>query len=173
MKIKAKSQRLITTLVVGCLLLPQALWAQRNAVVEDSPNAGVMAADLVVARPIGLVLTVAGTAAFIVSLPFTLLAGNASDAAEKLMIAPAALTFVRCLGCKQVGYSYRDIDKNNARKERKSQEEAEAQSEAEKKAGSVTYLVNFSSKATATCSGTNALISPPIAAISLTREDEI
>ena len=131
MKTKAKSQRVITTLVVGCLLLPQVLWAQKSSAIDDSPNAGVMAADLVVARPVGLVLTVAGTAAFIVSLPFTLLAGNASDAAEKLMIAPAATTFMRCLGCRQNGYSYRDIDKNNARKERKTQEEAEAQSEAE------------------------------------------
>ena len=88
-----------------------------------------MAADLVIARPVGVVLTVVGTAAFIVSLPFTLLAGNASDAAEQLMIAPASSTFMRCLGCTQTGYSYRDIDKNNARKERRAQEEAEAGAE--------------------------------------------
>lgn len=131
MKTKAKSQRVATALVVGCLLLPQALWAQRNTAIDESPNAGVMAADLVVARPVGVVLTVAGAAAFVVSLPFTLLAGNASDAAEKLMIAPAATTFMRCLGCTQSGYSYRDIDKNKARKEKNAQEAAEAQPEAE------------------------------------------
>jgi hypothetical protein len=127
MKITAKTKRCMAALIAACMLMPQMLLAERQVSVDQSPNAGVMAADLVVARPIGLVLTVAGTAAFVVSLPFTLLAGNASDAAETLMIGPAKETFVRCLGCRQDGYSYRDIDKNNARKERNAQEEAESQ----------------------------------------------
>ncbi|MEH6580697.1 MAG: hypothetical protein V7754_02085 [Halioglobus sp.] len=131
MKIKAKSHRAFTALIVACLLVPQTLWAQRQASIDESPHAGVMAADLVISRPIGVVMTVAGAAAFVVSLPFTLLAGNASDAAEKLMIGPAANTFVRCLGCTEPGYSYRDIDKNNARKERKAREQSEAQAMAE------------------------------------------
>ena len=129
MRITAKSQRVLITLLAACLLLPQTLWAERTISVDESPHAGVMAADLVIARPVGVVLTVVGTAAFIVSLPFTLLAGNASDAAEKLMIAPASSTFMRCLGCTQTGYSYRDIDKNNARKEQRAQEKAEAGAE--------------------------------------------
>ena len=129
MRITAKSQRVLITLLAACLLLPQTLWAERTISVDESPHAGVMAADLVIARPVGVVLTVVGTAAFIVSLPFTLLAGNASDAAEQLMIAPASSTFMRCLGCTQTGYSYRDIDKNNARKERSAQEKAEAGAE--------------------------------------------
>jgi hypothetical protein len=129
MRITAKSQRVLITLLATCLLLPQTLWAERTISVDESPHAGVMAADLVIARPVGVVLTVVGTAAFLVSLPFTLLAGNASDAAEQLMIAPASSTFMRCLGCTQTGYSYRDIDKNNARKERRAQEEAEAGAE--------------------------------------------
>ncbi len=77
---------------------------------------------MVVARPIGLVLTVLGTAAFIVSLPFTLLAGSASEAAETLMIGPAETTFVRCLGCTKNGYSNKDIEKNRAMKEREAAE---------------------------------------------------
>ena len=127
MKITVKSKRVITTVMVALLLLPQMLLAERKISVDESPNAGVMMADLVVARPIGVVLTVLGTAAFVVSLPFTLLAGNASDSAETLMIAPAETTFMRCLGCRQTGYSYRDIDKNNARKERNARSEAESQ----------------------------------------------
>ena len=129
MRITAKSQRVLITVLATCLLLPQTLWAERTITVDESPHAGVMAADLVIARPVGVVLTVVGAAAFIVSLPFTLLAGNASDAAEQLMIAPASSTFMRCLGCTQTGYSYRDIDKNNARKERSAQEKAEAGAE--------------------------------------------
>jgi hypothetical protein len=119
-KIKAKNNRALVALFVGALVLPQTLWAQGS--IDETPGPGAMAGDLVVARPIGLVLTVAGTAAFIVSLPFTLLAGSASEAAETLMLGPAKTTFVRCLGCTNVGYSNKDIEKNNARKEKKAAE---------------------------------------------------
>ena len=131
MKITAKSNRVVTALMAACMLLPQTLWAARTVTIDESPHAGLMAADLVISRPIGVVVTVVGTAAFVLSLPFTLLAGNASDAAEQLMIAPAAETFVRCLGCTNSGYSYRDIDKNNARKEKKAREAAESQAMAQ------------------------------------------
>ena len=131
MKTNLKSRRTTAVLMAACMLLPQTLLAQRSVAIDESPHAGKMAADLVISRPIGLGITVLGTAAFVVSLPFTLLAGNATDAADKLMISPAAETFVRCLGCTQSGYSYRDIDKNNARKERKAREAAEAQAMAQ------------------------------------------
>jgi hypothetical protein len=131
MKIKARTHRGLVAVLAACLLLPQTLWAARTVSIDESPHAGVMAADLVISRPVGVVMTAVGTAAFVVSLPFTLLAGNASDAAEKLMIEPAAATFMRCLGCTQPGYSYRDIDKNNARKERRAREQAEAQTMAQ------------------------------------------
>ncbi|MEH6589412.1 MAG: hypothetical protein V7746_04090 [Halioglobus sp.] len=131
MKRTQSSNRFTMAALVACLLLPQTLWAQRVVAIDDSPHAGVMVADLVIARPAGVVVTALGAAAFVVSLPFTLLGGNASDAAEQLMIRPAESTFVRCLGCRQGGYSYRDIDKNNARKEKKAREEAEAQAMAQ------------------------------------------
>jgi hypothetical protein len=95
-----------------CLIAPQALWAQ-NA-VDESPNEWAMVGDLLVARPIGLVMTVGGTAVWLVSLPFTLLAGHAAEAAETLMIGPAESTFMRCLGCRNTGYTYKDIEKNRA-----------------------------------------------------------
>jgi hypothetical protein len=120
MKIKAKTKRALIALFISALVLPQTLWAQGS--IGESPSAGAMAGDLVVARPIGIVMTVAGTAAFIVSLPFTLLAGSASEAAETLMIGPAATTFVRCLGCTNTGYSNKDIEKNRAEKEREAAE---------------------------------------------------
>jgi hypothetical protein len=110
MKSKSTTKRALVALILSCFVLPQTLWAQGS--VEEKPNAGKMAGDLVVARPIGLVMTVAGTAAFIVSLPFTLLAGNVSEAADSLMIGPAETTFMRCLGCTSTGYSYKDIEKN-------------------------------------------------------------
>lgn len=124
MKIKVKSRQVLAGALAIAMLLPQTLLAERRATIDESPNAGVMVADLVVARPIGVLVTAAGTVAFLVSLPFTLLAGSASDAAETLMIGPAANTFMRCLGCTNAGYSYRDIDKNNARKERDAESQA-------------------------------------------------
>ncbi len=107
--------RAVSALLLSCFVLPQTLWAQ--GAVDEKPNAGMMAGDLIVARPVGLVMTVAGTAAFVVSLPFTLLAGSVGEAADSLMIGPAETTFMRCLGCINTGYSYKDIEKNREGKE--------------------------------------------------------
>jgi len=113
MKIILRSRRATIALMIACLMLPQALWAQ-NAVDED-PNALIMVGDLVVARPIGVVMTVGGVAVWLVSLPFTLLAGHAGEAAETLMQGPAEATFMRCLGCRNTGYVSKDLsqDDNN------------------------------------------------------------
>lgn len=71
--------------------------------IVEKPSAAAMAGDLVIARPILLGMTVLGTAAYVVSLPFTLAGGNAAEAADTLMIGPAKATFVRCLGCTKSG----------------------------------------------------------------------
>lgn len=109
MTINSMTHRLAAVAVVASLALPQALWAQEA--VDESPSAGAMVGDLLVARPFGLVMTVGGAAAFVVSLPFTLLAGHASEAAETLMVGPAKTTFMRCLGCREVGYTNKDIER--------------------------------------------------------------
>ncbi|MEM6580715.1 MAG: hypothetical protein AAF699_05560 [Pseudomonadota bacterium] len=118
MKITPRGGRVSTALLITCLLLPQMLWAQepegmaREGAVQEDPNGFAMLGDLVVARPIGLVLTAGGTALWLVSLPFTLLAGNASQAADTLILGPGEQTFMRCLGCTQSGYTYVDIKQN-------------------------------------------------------------
>jgi len=63
-----------------------------------------MMADLVVARPVGLVVTALGTATFLVGLPFIMAGGNLVESGEKLVIGPAQETFNRCLGCKNSGW---------------------------------------------------------------------
>ena len=88
----------------------------REGAVDEDPNGFAMLGDFVVARPIGLLLTAGGTALWLVSLPFTLLAGNAGDAADTLILGPGEQTFVRCLGCRQSGYTYSDIDQYEQRK---------------------------------------------------------
>ena len=64
----------------------------------ERPTALNMVGDAV-ARPLMLVATVAGTALFAVTLPFSLLGGNAGEAGEVLVIEPFKMTFLRCLGC--------------------------------------------------------------------------
>ena len=110
MKITRKARRAITGLCAGCLMLPQGLWAQ--TAIDESPNEFAMVGDLLVARPIGVVMTVGGVATWLVSLPFTLLAGHAGEAAQTLMLGPAEATFMRCLGCRNTGYTYKDIEAN-------------------------------------------------------------
>ncbi|MCZ6644508.1 MAG: hypothetical protein O7F71_23280 [Gammaproteobacteria bacterium] len=73
------------------------------AAPEDGPTALAMAGDLVIARPIGAVITVVGAVAFVVSLPFSAAGGNVEEAAQTLVVGPARATFVRCLGCKTSG----------------------------------------------------------------------
>jgi len=62
-----------------------------------------MALDGLIVRPITLVATVIGTVIWTVTLPFSLLGGNAGDAAESLIMTPARATFIRCLGCTSSG----------------------------------------------------------------------
>ena len=124
MKIISGARRATVALMIGCLMLPQALWAQ-NA-VDESPNEFAMVGDLLVARPIGVVMTVGGVAVWLVSLPFTLMAGHASEAAETLMLGPAQATFVRCLGCRNPGYTGKDTDQSERNEEKVAQQEEAA-----------------------------------------------
>ncbi len=90
-------------LMLLCLTLVGLPGAPAFAAPEDQPSAGAMTADLVVARPVGLVMTAVGAAVFVVSLPFTALAGGMGQAADTLVKKPAQETFVRCLGCRSAG----------------------------------------------------------------------
>jgi hypothetical protein len=74
-----------------------------GVLAQDSPNevdrdAGVMAADLVLARPVGLVAIAAGACLFVASIPFSALGGNTGQAFQKLVIEPTDFTFHRPLG---------------------------------------------------------------------------
>jgi len=129
MTIRVRARGATVALMIGCLLAPQMLWAQDA--VDESPNEWAMVGDLLVARPIGVVLTVGGAAAWLVSLPFTLLAGHASEAADTLIAGPVETTFMRCLGCRQPGYTDKDREAIKRRDERQAAEEEAARAEAE------------------------------------------
>lgn len=94
------SRTSLVTLMAVLLLAPSVSFASS---IDESPSAGAMVADAVVARPVLLAFTVVGTALYLVTLPFSWAGGNADEAAEQLVIGPAKSTFVRCLGCINSG----------------------------------------------------------------------
>ncbi len=65
---------------------------------RHGPDGLAIVADLAIARPLGLVATVAGAALFIVGLPFAAISGDISTPAHRMVVEPAQYTFSRPLG---------------------------------------------------------------------------
>jgi hypothetical protein len=90
----------IATLAVATFLaatIPAPVFAADSSGNEQGDD-GAILLDLVVLRPIGLVATIAGTAAFIVSLPIALPTGSVGKTFNSLVKQPAKYTFYRTLG---------------------------------------------------------------------------
>ncbi len=89
-----KTRLLMSVLCVLALLLSTSTpaWAAENT------DVGSVAVDVAVARPVGLALTIVGSALFIVSLPFTAASHSVDKAAQALVVAPAKDTFTRPVG---------------------------------------------------------------------------
>ena len=64
-----------------------------------SPSAEEMILDGLIYRPLYLAGTLIGTGIYLVTLPFSLIGGNAGEAGQRLVIEPANYTFGPCLGC--------------------------------------------------------------------------
>ena len=73
---------------------------------EDSymaKNRGDVSAEAIlvdgfILRPAGVVATIVGSVAFVVTLPFSIPTGSVDKAAQKLVVDPAKYTFVRPMG---------------------------------------------------------------------------
>ena len=78
------------------LFLPVS--AASAALEAREPSGEAIVFDVVLARPLGLVTLVAGTAIFIVGLPFTLPTGSVGVSAKKLIADPFRFTFTRPVG---------------------------------------------------------------------------
>lgn len=89
--------------LVAAALLSCGVAMPVQAEIAAEPTGEEMVADALIARPLGLVATAVGTAAFVVSLPFSLFGGNVDKAADTLVLGPGRETFVRCLGCRSAG----------------------------------------------------------------------
>lgn len=98
--LKANPWKTTTVATVSALLtLAPSVHAET---VNESPSAGAMVADAVVARPLYFALSQIGSAVYAATLPFTLLGGNSKQAAETLVVTPLQGAFVRCLGCGKI-----------------------------------------------------------------------
>lgn len=91
---------LLTAVLVGSV--PASAAGVSDEGVSDRPTPGSIILDAMIARPLGLVATAAGSALFVVTLPFSILGGNVGEVANNLVKKPAATTFTRCLGCTSV-----------------------------------------------------------------------
>jgi hypothetical protein len=88
--------------LTACLTAATIAAGAAAAPPPDEPITGDkgsdMLIDLVVMRPIGLVTTVIGAAAFVVALPFTVPTGTVEESARMMVGRPAEYTFNRPLG---------------------------------------------------------------------------
>ncbi|WP_435950255.1 hypothetical protein [Psychrobacter sp. DM8] len=88
----------ITSIVLTTAMVHTASAAIEIDETDFGPSYETMVVDTVVGKPLQLVAAVAGTAAYIVSLPFSVIGGNADQAQRKLFVEPWD-AMSRCLGC--------------------------------------------------------------------------
>jgi hypothetical protein len=92
-----------TIFVLSAMLMLVLPLQSQAAEIKETPSAAAMVFDGLIVRPITLVATIIGGALWLVTLPFSVLGGNAGEAADTLVLEPAAATFLRCLGCTSNG----------------------------------------------------------------------
>lgn len=98
---RTAKHKLLTAIASASLILmtmQPALAAIEIDETDFGPSYETMAVDTVVGKPLQLVTAVAGTAAYLVSLPFALIGGNADQSQQKLFVEPWD-AMSRCLGC--------------------------------------------------------------------------
>ncbi|WP_273205670.1 hypothetical protein [Marinobacter subterrani] len=106
-----KISRTLVATVAACLLVFSSIGHARA--VDEKPSALAMTGDALFVRPALLATTIVGSAVYLVSLPFSLLGGNADEAGEVLVMGPARATFVRCLGCTRTGRKNETIEQTD------------------------------------------------------------
>lgn len=87
-----------TKILALICILALAMGAMTPAQAFDDYSPESMAADGLVVRPVCFAATVVGSAIFVVTLPFTAIAGKVGKTADTLVGKPARATFVRDMG---------------------------------------------------------------------------
>lgn len=99
MTLKQKFLSIASAISLCALMSQPSLAAIEIDEDEFGPSYETMAVDAVVGKPLQVVAAVAGTAAYVVSLPFSALGGNIDQAGETLVVEPWQAALGRCLGC--------------------------------------------------------------------------
>ncbi|MBD7947533.1 hypothetical protein [Psychrobacter communis] len=101
-KMKRTAKYKLLTMIASVSLIFASMQPALAAIEIDETDFGpsyeTMVVDTIVGKPLQLVNAVAGTAAYIISLPFSLIGGNADQAQQKLFVEPWD-AMGRCLGC--------------------------------------------------------------------------
>ena len=84
---------LAVSLVMGCF--SSTGWTEDRWAKEDPVGQGWSLMDVVFARPLGVAAGIAGSAVFVVSLPFTIPTGGVKEAADTFIIKPFQFSFNR------------------------------------------------------------------------------
>lgn len=100
--VKRRLLALLMTAAVGMASVPAYAEEILDDQINDRPTTLAMIGDAVIARPLGLGITVLGTGLFLVTLPFSALGSNVKESANTLVLGPGKSTFTRCLGCTEV-----------------------------------------------------------------------
>lgn len=94
----SKLMRVVASLGLSIMLVTPSMAAIEIDEDDFGPSYETMVVDTVVGKPFQLVSAITGTAAYIVSLPFSIIGGNTADAQQKLVVEPWQ-ALGRCLGC--------------------------------------------------------------------------
>ena len=101
---QGKKMKRAITAVALVSMMSVSMMASADVVEDGSmsrPTVWAMGIDAGLVRPVGLAATIIGAGLFVVTLPFSALGGNVSESAERLVVDPAKMTFLRCLGCTE------------------------------------------------------------------------
>ncbi|MGM8885459.1 hypothetical protein ACS8FD_05910 [Psychrobacter sp. 1U2] len=96
--IKSKLLTALTSISLAVITMSPAAAAIEIDETDFGPSYDTMVVDTVVGKPLQLVAAVTGTAAYLVSLPFAVIGGNADQSQQKLFVEPWD-AMSRCLGC--------------------------------------------------------------------------
>jgi hypothetical protein len=90
----------VTSLMIGlCIFMLFLSPAFADGDVERvQPTVGMKVLDLLIVRPLGIVLSAGSTAFYILTVPITFPAGVSEPAARMLVETPWKYTGMRCLG---------------------------------------------------------------------------
>jgi hypothetical protein len=87
-----------TKLLTAVCVLAISLCGVTPSFAYGTGDPGAVVADVVVARPACLAVTIFGTAFFIVSLPVAVIAKSVKSSCNTMVVKPAKATFTRPLG---------------------------------------------------------------------------